>query len=165
MPSLLTTLKVDYPTITFEESDQFSWSPDHQMVTYTLSDPHAPELLLHELSHGLLRHHDYQRDVELLGMERAAWDTACELAGTYAIAIDDDTIEDNLDTYREWLHARSTCPQCTATGYQINQTTYECPACLAQWRVNEARSCELRRYTTKGRDTLQNRVTTKKNPA
>ena len=65
---------------------------------------------------------------------------------TYVV---EDFIEEHLDTYRDWLHARSSCPDCTATGYQTDASTYACPACSHTWRVNEARICQLRRYSTK----------------
>ena len=61
--------------------------------------------------------------------------------------LNEEVIQEHLDTYRDWLHARSICPSCTANGYQISSHTYECPACLHTWRVNEARICALRRYS------------------
>jgi len=143
--SLLNSLSSDYPHITFTEATAFAWSPDALTVFYSLSEPHAEALLLHELSHGLLEHHAYNRDVELLVMESAAWQKARELSAHYGVTISEDTAEDNLDTYREWLHARSTCPACTATGYQDGVSTYSCPACRHRWKVNEAKICALRR--------------------
>ena len=147
--SLILKLQQDFPDITFVEDDMFSWSPTTNTVHYDLAEANAAQLLIHELSHGLLGHHTYKRDVELLAMETEAWTKAKELASTYNITLVDDTIEDHLDTYREWLHARSTCPACKATGYQVTATTYECPACTHGWRVNEARICALRRYSIK----------------
>jgi len=145
--SLLNSLTADYPAITFTEAAAFSWSPDAQTVFYTPNDPDADALLLHELSHGLLEHHIYNRDIELLAMESAAWQKARELSTHYRVVISEDTAEDNLDTYREWLHARSTCPACTATGYQDGASTYSCPACQHRWKVNEAKICALRRHS------------------
>jgi len=143
--SLLPKLGVDYPTISFTAGTRFAWSPDQHTVYYDAAD-NNPELLLHELAHGILGHHDYSKDVELVAMETQAWDKALALAGTYAVTISDETVQDNLDTYREWLHARSTCPRCEATGYQSGTRTYSCVACTHTWRVNEARICALRRY-------------------
>jgi DnaJ-class molecular chaperone len=51
-----------------------------------------------------------------------------------------------MNSYRDWLHARSTCPVCQATGMETKKSIYTCPACRHQWRVNEARICSLRRY-------------------
>jgi hypothetical protein len=118
-------------------------------VFYNPDLPHAKAMLLHEVSHGILDHHEYRRDVELLALEAAAWEKAKELAEQYHTAFTADISEDNLDTYREWLHARSTCPGCTANGYQVNATTYRCVACTQSWTVNEARLCALRRTSAK----------------
>jgi hypothetical protein len=147
--SLLHKLKTDYPDFQFVAGDSFVWSPEVATVYYGSAQPHAKELLLHEVSHGLLGHQKYSRDIELLAMEAAAWEKAAELAQQYHFPISEDLAQEHLDTYRDWLHARSTCINCTATGYQIGKDTYSCPACLTQWRVNEARICELRRYKQK----------------
>lgn len=153
MPSmswLIKRLKIDFPDITFQQvpsgPDSFAWLPSTLTVSYSPRAPHAVAFLFHELSHGVLEHHAYSRDVELLSMEMSAWAKARQLAEQYELTISEAVVQDALDTYREWLHARSTCPTCTATGYQIEASTYECPACLERWHVNEARSCALRRY-------------------
>ncbi len=145
--SLLHKLATDFPDITFIAATTFSWSPEAQTVSYNLAEPQAPVLLLHELSHGILGHHDYRRDIELLAMETAAWEKAKTLAHTYGIVLHDTVAEDNLDTYRDWMRARSACPECAATGFQSGTNTYECVACAHTWRVNEARLCSLRRYS------------------
>ena len=147
--SLLPKLEKAYPTILFAAGTRFSWSPAHHTVFYDEADPENTNLLLHELAHGLLGHHDYSKDVELVAMESDAWDKALELARLYKVKITDTTVQDNLDSYREWLHARSTCPSCEATGYQSGKNTYTCVACSHEWKVNEARICALRRYSTK----------------
>lgn len=148
-PSLLHKLKEDYPQLSFTAGDRFSWSPSKNTVTYDKSDLKNTNILLHELAHGILSHRNYSKDVELLALESAAWEKALEIAPAYDIAISDDTVQDNLDTYRQWLHARSTCTQCGATGYQSGKKEYSCVACSHTWRVNEARICALRRYSTK----------------
>lgn len=152
MPSisqLVKTLSQNYPDIAFTPGERFSWSPSSKAVIYEEStQPDTGALLLHELGHALLGHAEYQRDVELVSMETSAWSKAREIAGTLGVEISDDNIQDHLDTYRDWLHARSTCPNCTANGFQTGATTYSCPACTHTWRVNEARLCALRRYST-----------------
>ncbi len=148
LSSLIETLKTAYPQFTFTEAERFSWSPSEHTVFYAPNESPAAALLLHELSHGLLDHHAYRRDVELVAMETAAWEEAKQQAKALSLQVDDDDIQDHLDTYREWLHARSTCPECNANGYQTGAFTYECPACTHTWRVNEARICALRRYST-----------------
>ena len=147
--SILKKLKSDYPTVNFQPADDYLWSPGEKTVYYAenLTDKDGYAYLLHELSHGLLGHSDYDRDVTLIAMERAAWDKAKELAVKYSLTIDDDLVESNLDSYRDWLHARSTCPNCDATGLQTKKLGYRCPACDQKWRVNEARVCALRRFS------------------
>lgn len=145
--SLLPKLQTSYPHLIFSSGDLFAWSPDVSTVFYDESDSENVPLLLHELAHGLLGHSNYSKDVELLAMESQAWDKALELASLHKVVITDDTIQDSLDTYREWLHARSTCPRCEATGYQSGKATYQCVACSHTWKVNEARLCALRRYS------------------
>ena len=147
MLSLISKLQKDFPTIKFETGKRFSWSPERDTVFYDETDADNLLLLLHELSHGVLGHKSYQKDVQLLSMEATAWDKALELAKQYDVTPDQDAAQDNLDTYRDWLHARSTCPQCQATGFQKTKNTYECVACSHIWRVNEARLCALRRYS------------------
>lgn len=146
--SLIQKLKQEYPRFRFKKSTQFLWSPSEKTVYYTASDT-AYELLLHELSHGILGHTAYLRDIELIAMERAAWDLATTLAVSNKLSIDESLIESTLDSYRDWLHARSTCPVCTATGQQVKKFIYHCPACQHSWKVNEARVCNLRRTTIK----------------
>jgi len=144
--SLLPKLIADFPEITFLPGPRFSWSPSKKTVFYDESEPSDVALLLHELSHGLLGHQSYAKDVELLAMEASAWGKARELAADYKVKIDPNQREDHLDTYRDWLHDRSTCPSCQATGYQTKKDTYTCVACGQTWRVNEARLCGLKRY-------------------
>lgn len=149
MPSinlLINQLKKDYPQFHFKESSRFLWSPSEKTVYYTGSTKQN-SFLLHELSHGLLDHVEYTRDVELIAMERAAWDKAIEIGRDYDVIVSDDTIESTLDSYRDWLHARSTCPNCQANGLQVKQKLYNCLACGHLWRINEARICALRRYS------------------
>ena len=147
--SLLLSLQSEYPKLLFTPGDRFAWSPDAHTVFYDTADPDNTDLLLHELGHGLLGHRDYSKDIELVAMETEAWDKAIELANDRGITIEDETVQNNLDTYREWLHARSTCPSCEATGYQTGKSEYRCVACSHEWRVNEARICALRRYSAK----------------
>lgn len=156
MPSipspLLQRLKRDYPALTFVEGTDFAWSPVTKTIVYNPKALEGPAFLLHELAHASLNHTLYKRDIELLVMERAAWDLAMSSLGPrYDYDIDDELVEQTLDTYRDWLHARSTCPSCGSTGLQTKQREYKCLACGQIWQVNEARTCELRRYTKKTR--------------
>jgi hypothetical protein len=144
--SLITSLKHDFPAYLFSPGKEFLWSPEKQAISYIPnSDDQAS--LLHELAHAILKHATYNRDVELLELERAAWQYALDhLATLYNVSVPSEQVEDSLDTYRDWLHARSTCPACGATGLQIKKNEYKCIACHEKWRVNDARLCALRRY-------------------
>jgi hypothetical protein len=147
MSSLIHKLKTTYPDLIFIEAEHFSWSPSEKKIFYDPKKAHASHLLLHELSHALLDHHEYRRDVELIAMETAAWEKAKTYADTYNVRFDENVIQDHLDTYRDWLHARSSCPNCSANGYQVEAALYTCPACSHRWKVNEARLCGLKRYS------------------
>jgi hypothetical protein len=143
--SLLEVLRSDYPQFEFLLATQAHWSPDSRTIFYSTET--SPAELLHELAHALLDHKKYRRDVELIKIERDAWDHAAyRLAPMYAITIDEEIVETALDSYRDWLHTRSACPSCNATGIQSSHHTYRCLACQTIWSVNEAKTCALRRY-------------------
>lgn len=145
MSSLIAEVSTTHPTINFTASEWFAWNPDTRTISYVENG--APARLLHELGHADLDHCAYQRDIQLLEMERDAWDRARQLASDYHCTISDDAVDDHLDSYRNWLHARSTCPRCEALGIQTDAARYTCMECAHAWRVNEARTCELRRYS------------------
>ena len=44
---------------------------------------------------------------------------------------DEDFVQEKLDTYRDWLHAKSKCKKCGLTGYQTKDGKYHCPRCEA----------------------------------
>jgi hypothetical protein len=145
--SLITKLALDYPDYYFKSSNEFHWSPDENVIFYDKESSDQASLL-HELSHAILEHKAYSKDIELIELERNAWQYAKQtLSPQYAITIDENDIQDSLDTYRDWLHARSRCPYCEATGVQTKKNTYKCLSCSTSWRVNDARICALRRYT------------------
>jgi hypothetical protein len=144
--SLATKLQTDFPRFGFVASHEFRWSPKERTIFYD-QDSSDQASLLHELSHAILDHREYARDIELIELERDAWTYAREtLAHTYDASIDSEQSEDALDTYRDWLHARSICPGCLATGLQTKKNEYKCILCTTKWRVNDARICALRRY-------------------
>ena len=145
MQSLTKKLSKNHPNISFKPGDTFSWSPAEATVYYRESSDDLA-LLLHEASHALLEHSAYSKDVELLAIERDAWEKTREIAPVYGVHVDSGSIEEHLDSYRDWLHRRSTCPACGSNGIQTKQDTYRCLACDNLWRVNDARTCALRRY-------------------
>lgn len=145
--SLVTKLQADHPQITFTPGNNFQWSP-YEATVYYPSESTDSATLLHEVGHALLGHDSYTKDIQLIEIERDAWEYARQnLSSRYNSLIDETIVQDSLDTYRDWLHARSTCPNCQATGVQTKAQQYKCVACHTQWRVNEARICALRRYT------------------
>lgn len=150
LQNIFKTIKSDFPDITFLEGDIFAWSPHNSTITYQKITSQDQLLrLLHEIAHAQLGHHQYNRDIELIEMETGAWHYAVNsLAPRYKITVDinDEQIQADLDSYRDWLHKRSTCPKCSAVGIQSDQYEYRCLNCQAIWRVNEARSCQLKRY-------------------
>lgn len=152
MQELLDKLSQDYPGITFVQGDSFYWSPKTQSVTYAPGST-QPEIsvwsLLHEVSHGILDHTHYYSDFELMQLEVAAWQHARVLARQYDIKIDPEHIQDCLDTYRDWLHLRATCPTCRTVSTQKDPNTYECFNCHTAWHVSNSRFCRpYRRKST-----------------
>lgn len=149
---LLKRLQADYPRLIFVASSRFSWHAGRQHISYTdasLEDIRGIWAILHELGHALLGHIDYASDVELVNIEVAAWDRARTLAATYGLAIDEDYIQDSLDSYRDWLHVRSTCPMCYEHCIQATKEVYQCHNCRSTWHVTESRLCRPYRKTQK----------------
>lgn len=153
MTDLLERLRVDYPAIRFIEGETFYWSPKDHSVTYggfSTQPEIASWSLLHEVSHGILGHATYRSDFELMGLEVEAWQKARRLGRKYGVQIDPEHIQDCLDTYRDWLHRRSTCPTCGTVSLQKDPRTYECFNCKSSWHVSSSRFCRpYRRLSTK----------------
>lgn len=147
--SLLKQLASDFPTLHFVPGDEYRWSSSEKTVYFDQHGPENAPLLLHEAAHGILGHEAYTRDIELIRLEREAWTKAEELGQKYNSVISEDTREDALDSYREWLHARSLCPSCTQNGIQVAPDRYACILCHGEWQVNEAKQCGLRRKRLK----------------
>lgn len=148
--TLLEHLQHDFPHLRFVQEQTFTWTPTQRTIRHaplqTAAD-HAQ--LLHEVAHAVLNHTSYDTDIQLIDMERQAWEYAVHhLAPRYdmAMTMDDAIVQSSLDSYRDWLHRRSTCPTCSAVGIEQSWHTYRCLQCTRVWRVNEARTCRLRRY-------------------
>lgn len=150
---LLQNLRHLLPQVSFEAGQQFSWSPATSTITYLSSrnrnNPNSNNLwaLLHEASHALLGHMNYQRDIELLLLEVDAWEKSKILAKQFNIYIDEDHVQDCLDTYRDWLHQRATCPRCSTVSLQASISKYQCHNCQATWTVTKARFCRSYRLS------------------
>lgn len=145
MNSLLKKVKADYPAISFTQAEDFRWSAEQATIYYSSVVDHAEWTLLHELGHMLHGHQGYQSDNALVHMEVEAWAKAQELAAHYNIEIDEDYIQDCLDSYRGWHHERSKCPTCTQTGLEISRGNYRCINCASTWQVTPNRFCRVYR--------------------
>ena len=142
MQNLLKTLEATYPQVRFTAGTTFVWSPETHEVFYKegAHGTAARWSLLHETGHALLGHESYKADIELIKMEMAAWDRAKQLASDLGLKINEDHIQDCLDTYRDWLYRRSICPTCTTKCLQQSDYQhYRCHNCHTTWRVTASR--------------------------
>ncbi len=157
MVTLVDELAKLAPDITFQPGSSFFWSPKKRYITY---DPEPTEhntwALLHETAHATLDHSTYNSDFELLHLEVAAWEEAKILARRFSITIDENHVQDCLDTYRDWLHQRSTCPTCSSVSFQNAPNEYRCHNCHTSWQVSTSRFCRPYR--------LRNSKQSKKSP-
>ncbi len=149
---LLKKISSDFSQFAFIASDNFIWVHTGSEIHYNkarLEDKSFAFSLLHELGHGLLDHSSFTSDVQLLKIERDAWDKAINIAEDYGIDIPHNYIESRMDTYRDWLYARSLCPKCHQCGLQTAKTVYSCPFCSGEWKVSESRLCRVTRRSIK----------------
>ena len=150
MDQTLKQLSLAYPGLTFKPAAQFCWSPKTNEICYKTDGfgPTAVWSLLHETGHALLQHTTYQADFQLIKLEVAAWEKAKLLGHNLGVIIDDDHIQDCLDTYRDWLYKRSICPSCRTKCLQQNDFShYRCFNCHTVWRVTPSRFCRAYRST------------------
>lgn len=126
--TFLAKIKSDYPEFKFISGKRFSFRPPKTIVVGP-EEPNDSLLLLHELGHALSEHRDFDTSVRRVKMEREAWDKARELCSKYELEYNEDLVEDELDTYREWLHKKTICPKCSLTMFQTPDGVYHCPKC------------------------------------
>ncbi len=140
MEKFIRKLRTDYPDLTFIEGSFLCWSPERKEIYF---DPQAGKNglhgVLHEIGHARLQHTSYASDVDLLKKESDAWLEAINIAASYGISLDKIHIQDCIDTYRDWLHKRSTCPNCQSNGVQQNPLQYVCLNCQCLWKVTSSR--------------------------
>lgn len=143
-------IMADHRQFKFAPAAEFRWSPRSGTIYF----PHDLAgsktglwSLLHELGHAILDHHEFNSDIELIKIERSAWDKAVDIAKNYGLSIDEQHIEDCLDSYRHWLSRRSRCPVCDHTGLQAKPTLYNCVNCAASWQVPTSQSCRVSKQT------------------
>ena len=137
----ITALAKDYPNFGFKAGKQDHWSPKTSTITYR-GDEALQKMkfsVLHELAHAILGHKNYHSDFELLKLESEAWKLAAKIGKKYAVKIDEDHIQNCLDTYRDWLHQRSRCPACGMHVLQSDPRHYHCFNCGACWSVTSGR--------------------------
>lgn len=148
--NLIGWLKKHYPDLKIVKGDVFYWSPKEQIIYYSeLTSDVDHWSLLHEVGHAALDHKSFKSDFDLLLIEVAAWHKAKQIAAKLEIEIDEDHIQDCLDTYRDWLYQRSTCPICTNTSLQLDSKTYSCLNCSQSWNVSQSRQKRCYRMKAK----------------
>lgn len=148
--SVLDYAKSILPDVTFQQGNAFYWSPSKLLITYKASAMKTSAgqwALLHEASHAILKHTNYSSDLGLLKLEVDAWHNAKKLASELEIDIDENHIQDCLDTYRDWLYRRSTCPSCGVVCIQNSPSSYRCHNCYTTWTVSASRFCRPYRLT------------------
>lgn len=144
---LINQLSLDYPDISFQSRGYFKWSSRTRTITFNPDTPSASLLLLHEVAHMLLGHDRYKFDIELVKKEAEAWDLVKKtLSSRYNVKFSNTLAEGTIDSYRDWLHDRSLCPNCQSIGSQISTKVYYCSQCGHKWQVNSAKFSELRRH-------------------
>lgn len=148
LEAVIGELQARFPGLRFTPGRQFYWSPETGEIFYEAGRPgkRAVWSLLHETGHALSGHRSYQGDFELLRLEIDAWERARQVAADLGISLDEDHIQNNLDTYRDWLYKRSICPGCgTKCLQQGDFVHYRCFNCHTVWRVSASRFCRAYR--------------------
>lgn len=148
MDATIVKLRAAFPQLHFTAGEQFYWSPETGEIFYETGKTGKPAVwsLLHETGHALLGHKSYQADFELLRLEIAAWERAREVAEELGLSIDENHVQNSLDTYRDWLHKRSICPDCgTKSIQQGDFVHYRCFNCHTIWKVSANRFCRAYR--------------------
>ena len=125
---LIAKIANDFPRFRFIFGKKFAFRPPRTIVIGP-PEPGAELLFLHELGHALSAHTDFSMDAQRLKMELEAWEKARPLASRYGITFDNELMEHELDTYRDWLHQKSRCPRCGLTRFQTPDSLYHCPRC------------------------------------
>ena len=132
--------------------ERFIYHSSNGTISYVPGDlkyPLGALALLHEIAHLKLGHKIYKYDLELLQMEEEAWKLTEKEAKKYEVPIDKDHIEFCLDTYRDWVNKRTTCPCCHTFGLQKSDHEFLCTECAAKWKVNQRKDREVRRMIIK----------------
>lgn len=137
-----------YPSLKFKKTNNFMWSPQDKTIHYDpkkISTNIGKFSLLHEAGHALLKHKTYDHDIDLLKYEVDAWKKARLISKKLGMKIDENYIEDCLDSYRDWLKKRSTCPDCSFVNFQTSHLVYDCFNCGCSWKVSSSQICRIQR--------------------
>jgi hypothetical protein len=126
--TFLAKIKSDFPDFKFIPGTRFSFRPPKTIVVGP-EENNDSLLLLHELGHALSSHRFFDTGARRLKMEREAWEKARELAPVYGVDYDEEVVERELDTYRDWLDSKSRCPNCGLARYQTPDGEFHCPSC------------------------------------
>lgn len=127
--NFLAKIKQTYPKYHFLSGKRFSFRPSKTIHYGPLDTPNFEMLLLHELSHAELGHFTFKTDVERIKIEVATWEKTKEFCQKFGIKFDSSLAEEELDSYRNWLHQKSLCKKCGLTRYQTPDGDYHCPHC------------------------------------
>ena len=122
----------------FKPGSEFVWSPRESTVYYDTEriDTTAGKLaLLHEIGHAELRHSSIRSDMHLVGMEVEAWEFARQHAPQFDLEVNEEYIDNCLESYRIWAYKRAICPKCSFHGIQKTRQDYHCFTCRHAWRV------------------------------
>jgi hypothetical protein len=134
----ISDIKRRFNQFAFKTHEIFHWSPKDNTIYYDPNELHTKEgisQLLHEIGHALSNHKTYASGIQLVKIESEAWTKAREVAESYGLKISSKQIERCLDSYRDWLHIRSTCPNCETIALEVEPNRYHCFNCLQKWRV------------------------------
>ena len=126
--TFLAAVKNKFPDFRFKTGRKFMFRPPRTI--FIGPEEEGDEiLLLHELGHAILGHRDFNMNVQRLKMEMEAWEKARELAEEFGVPIEEDKIETELDTYRNYVDKKSRCPKCGLARYETPDGQYHCPRC------------------------------------
>ena len=128
LSDLISRLVGDFPDFRFVRGDKFMFQPP-QTIIVGPDEPDSSLLVLHELGHALNGDFSFNTEVERLKIEVAAWEKARELAARYSVEFDEEVMQRELDTYRDFLHQKSRCPKCGLTRFQTVDGVFHCPRC------------------------------------
>jgi hypothetical protein len=129
-----------YPQQRFLPAGYFAYDASEDVINYDpgrIHDDSGKLALLHEIAHSLLGHFHYRFDFELYAMEMDAWNLTRNLALQHNIKIDENYLEQCMNSYDEWLTERGTCPNCEEFNVQSVPNRFQCFRCRTRWEVSE----------------------------